>query len=289
MTRCYIIDSELAASLLPKREKNSSKGSFGRAALITGSDRYVGAAMLALEAALRGGAGYTDFLGKPTLCESLRMRFPEAIYTQLDYTVDSGRESLVRLTSRAGAILIGSGCEATEALYLAVAELLSSEGAPVVLDADAINAISTYGNTNMIRNAHRKVILTPHPLEFSRLTGYTVAEIQENRLKIARDFAASHGCILVLKGSGTVVTDGDLSYVNSSGSSALAKAGSGDVLSGLMTSLLAFSTDALATAALAVYIHGRAADNLAEELSEFGVTPSDLPRECARVISSLSK
>jgi NAD(P)H-hydrate epimerase len=92
-----------------------------------------------------------------------------------------------------------------------------------------------------------------------------------------------------LKGSGTVVTDGDISYVNSSGSSALAKAGSGDVLAGLLTSLLAFSTDALKTAALAVYIHGRAGDNLAAELSEFGVTPSDLPRECARVIAELSK
>ena len=289
MTELYITDAALAASLLPKREQNTSKGSFGRAALITGSERYVGAAMLALEAALRGGAGYIDFLGSAALCESLRMRFPEAIYTLLDYTVDSGREALVAQTSRAGAILVGSGCESTEALYLAVAELLSTDGAPVVLDADAINAISSYGNTNIIRNSHRRVILTPHPLEFSRLTGYTVEEIQSDRLTLARDFAASHGCILVLKGSGTVITDGDISYVNSSGSSALAKAGSGDVLAGLLTSLLAFSTDALKTAALAVYIHGRAGDNLAVELSEFGVTPSDLPRECARVIAELSK
>ncbi len=289
MERCYITDEKVAASLLPKRKSDSSKGSFGRAALISGSERYVGAAMLSLEAALRGGAGYVDFLGLGMLCESLRLRFPEAIYTQLDYTVDSGRKELVRATSRSGAILVGPGCESTEALYLTVAELLETEGAPVVLDADAINAISAYGTANIIRNARRKVILTPHPLEFSRLTGYAVSEIQENRLVLARDFAASHGCILVLKGSGTVVTDGDISYVNSSGSSALAKAGSGDVLAGLLTSLLAFSTDALGTAALAVYVHGRAGDNLAAELSEFGVTPSDLPRECARVFAALSK
>ena len=92
----------------------------------------------------------------------------------------------------------------------------------------------------------------------------------------------------MLKGLGTVVTDGDKVYVNSTGSSALAKAGSGDVLAGLMTSLLAFIDDELSAAALAVYIHGRAGDNLAASLSEFGVTPSDLPKECARVIAALS-
>ena len=103
------------------------------------------------------------------------------------------------------------------------------------------------------------------------------------------EFAEKHGCILVLKGAATIVTDGSLTYINSSGSSALAKAGSGDVLAGLMTSLLSFAEDELEAAALAVYLHGAAGDKMAEQFSEFGVTPSDLPKECARIISSLTK
>ncbi len=285
----YLTDHTLAASLLPVRKSDSSKGSFGRATLIVGSDKYPGAAMLALEAALRGGAGYVNYIGTESLCRRLQLRSPEALYTELEYTLDGERERLVALTSHSTAILIGSGCDPTESLYLTAAELLSTEGAPIVLDADAINAIAAFGTPNIITNARRRVILTPHPLEFSRLTGLSVAEIQESRESIARDFAARHGCILVLKGAGTVTTDGDITYINSSGSSALAKAGSGDVLAGLLTSLLAFSIDPLKTAALAVYIHGRAGDNLSENLSDFGVTPSDLPIECAKVIASLTK
>ena len=283
------IDHVLARELLPKRKSDSSKGSFGRAALIVGSEKYPGAAMLSLESALRGGAGYVNFIGRKSLCEKLSIRSPEALYTELDYRVDSEREAIITATSRASSILIGCGCEPSESLYLTVADLLSNDGAPVILDADAINAISEFGSSNIIKNAKRRVILTPHPLEFSRLTGISVAEIQTNRQSAATDFAAKHGCILILKGAGTIITDGDTTYINTSGSSALAKAGSGDVLAGLLASLLAFSDNPLITAALATYIHGKAGDNLAKELSEFGVTPSDLPLECARVIAGLEK
>lgn len=285
----YLTDNSLATLLLPERKADSSKGSYGKAMLLVGSEKYPGAAMLALEAALRGGAGYVNFIGIDSLCQKLQLRSPEALYTALDHTLDEERERFVLLASRASAILVGSGSEPSESLYLTVSELLGADGAPVVLDADAINAIAAFGTPNVITNAKRRVILTPHPLELSRLTGLSVAEIQANRYNVARDFAAKHNCILVLKGAATITTDGEITYINSSGSSALAKAGSGDVLAGLLTSLLAFSSDPLKTAALAVYIHGRAGDILEEELSNFGVTPSDLPRECARVIASLKK
>lgn len=285
----YLTDYALAASLLPTRKSDSSKGSFGRSALIVGSEKYPGAAMLALEAALRGGAGYVNYIGTKSLCHRLQLRSPEALYTELDYTIDADRKLFHSAVSHATSILIGSGCESTESLYLVVSKLLLSDGATIVLDADAINAIAAFGTPNIITNARRRVVLTPHPLEFSRLTGLSVAEIQANREDIAQDFARRHGCILVLKGAATVTTDGEITYRNTSGSSALAKAGSGDVLAGLMTSLLAFSNDPLKTAALAVYIHGRAGDNLAKNLSDFGVTPSDLPLECAKVIASLTR
>ena len=285
----YLTDFSLASLILPKRKANSSKGTFGKAMLLVGSEKYPGAAMLALEATLRGGVGVANYVGTPSLCQKLQLRSPEAIYTSLDHTIDAQREKLVSLACSASSVLIGSGSEATESLYLTTSELLGNEGGVVVLDADAINSIAFFGTPNVISNAKRKVVLTPHPLELSRLIGLSVAEIQANRYSVARDFAQKHNCILVLKGAATIVTDGETTYVNSSGSSALAKAGSGDVLAGLITSLLAFSHDPLKASALAVYIHGRAADILAKELSEFGVTPSDLPRECARVIASLIK
>ena len=140
-----------------------------------------------------------------------------------------------------------------------------------------------------IKNAKRRVILTPHPLELSRLLDLPVEAINEHRLTVAREFARENNCILVLKGAATVVTDGTTTYINSSGSSALAKAGSGDVLAGFLAGVIASSVDPLSASALAVYLHGLAADELALELSELGVIPSDLPREMARQIAKLIK
>ena len=105
---------------------------------------------------------------------------------------------------------------------------------------------------------------------------------------MAQDFAREHGCVLILKGAATVITDGDKTYVNSTGSSALAKAGSGDVLAGLVASLIAQNpSDPLGMCALGAYLHGRAGDSLSERLTDYGVTPSDLPLEITRIIKEL--
>ena len=163
--------------------------------------------------------------------------------------------------------------------------MIQSEGAPLVLDADAINAIAKYSSAQLLLQAKRPLVLTPHPLEFSRLSGYSVDFIQANRISCAKEFAKTYNCTLLLKGAATVITDGEAVLVNSSGSSALAKGGSGDVLAGLLVSLLAYSKDALSASAIAAYLHGTAGDRLAEKYSEYGVTPSDLPKEVARVIA----
>ena len=140
-----------------------------------------------------------------------------------------------------------------------------------------------------MRDAKRKIILTPHPLEFSRLSALSVDYIQRNRISAARSFAREYGVTLILKGAATVITDGDRLYINSTGSSALAKAGSGDVLAGLLASIMAYSSDPLVASALGVYLHGKAGDTLAEKLSEFAVTPSDLPIEIAKIMREIEK
>ncbi len=287
--RFELVDKELAASFLPRRDENGSKGSFGRLLVVAGSERYRGAAHLAVEAALRGGVGYVTYVGPASLADELRAKFPEVIYKPLaapDIT-EGDIEAIVALSAEHTATLVGSGSSVTEGLTKLVRELLGAEGSPLILDADAINALAEEREVSLglLGEAKRRVVLTPHPLEFARLYGSAVATVQSRRIETALDFSKQTGAVLVLKGAGTIVTDGDKVYINSTGSSALSKAGSGDVLAGHLAAQIAASGNVLTAAALSVYYHGDAADVLADELSVFGVTPSDLPREIARRIA----
>ena len=285
------IDSELATQWIPEREDNSSKGSFGKALLICGSDRYRGAAHLAVSAALRGGVGLVSYLGEEDVIKTLLPIYPEAVYyklTKTDKITATKIKYAEQLSASHSATLVGCGSGNTPGLARLVSALMLSEGGPLVVDADGINALAELGDKGRetIRCARRKVILTPHPLEFARLVNIPVADVQDNRLALAVDFAAKHGCILVLKGAATIITDGKTVYINGSGSSALAKAGSGDVLAGLITSVVASGTDPLTASAFAVYYHGAAADSLALEFSTLGVSPSDLPRKICEMIAA---
>lgn len=289
----HCLDEEFVRRTLPRREEDSNKSTFGRALLLTGSPNLIGAAFLSLEATLRGGAGYVTYLGTDALVDRLLPRFPEAIYGRIVETDALTPTEIAEVVARScanNATLIGCGGGAVGVALLAA--LLRSRSSPIVLDADAINALAacTDRGAALLRGAERPVILTPHPLEFSRLCGATVEEIQADRIERARDYAHSFGVVLVLKGAATVVTDGDRVYVNTTGSSALAKAGSGDVLAGLLTSLAAMGVPPMEAAALAVCLHGMAGDRLAARHSRFGVTPSDLPvaiaEEMARVDSA---
>lgn len=282
-----LIDEEYAKKHLPRREENSSKGSFGKTLLITGSAKYRGAGRLSLEAALRGGAGLVTYLGQEELVNDFSREYPEAIYKSAELSDPGAAALATELSTVHSSTLIGSGSGNSAATARITEALLSSDGGVLVLDADAINALAAERDNalTLIKNAKRPVILTPHPLEFSRLSGNDVATVQRKRLAMAIRFAAENRCVLVLKGAGTIVTDGHDVYINKSGSSALSKAGSGDVLAGFIASLAASGAAPKVAAALAVYYHGAAGDSLAEELSTYGVTPSDLPKEIARMIA----
>lgn len=286
----YYIDQALATSLIPSRKQNSNKGTFGKLLTITGSDVFPGAGHLSLEAALRSGVGYVTYLGEKSMCDSLVQKLPEAIYKPCDIsniTLDS-LENIIAISDKSSAILIGSGRPKDEGLRILTERLLAGDGAPIILDAGAIGVLTSENNLTVpsIKNANRKVILTPHPLELARLLDVHVETVVEHRLTVARDFARENNCILVLKGAATIVTDGRSTYINSSGSSALAKAGSGDVLAGFLAGVVASGVEPLSASALSVYFHGLAGDKLAEELSELGVIPSDLPREIAKQIAT---
>ncbi len=287
----HLVEKEWVRTHLPKREENSHKGTFGDLMMITGSETYRGAAALSMESALRGGVGLLRYYGTPELCKELAVRFPETIYEKIGSTEQLSEKEICMLTEASAshkATLIGCGSGQSEGLRKLVRALLAAEGGPLVLDADAINALALQREegAKALKEAKRTVILTPHPMEFSRLSGLPVSTVQKNRIESARTFAKEHGCILVLKGAGTLVTDGKELYINHTGSSALAKAGSGDVLAGFLASLVASGAEPIHAAALAPYFHGRAADTLAKEFSSFGVTPSDLPKQISRELAT---
>ena len=291
-TRYYTTQS-LASELLPKRAENSNKGSFGRLLTYLGSDEFAGASLLAHSAALRCGAGYVTSLGTKARNEILMQSFPEIIYKTVpsqDSLTDFDISKICDMSLCSTVTLVGCGCGNTKGLSRLVRALLNTDGGALVLDADAINALANDQGREALKASKREVVLTPHPLELSRLFGVEVDKIQKDRMRIAESFAKEYGVTLVLKGAGTVTTDGVTTYINSSGSSALAKAGSGDVLAGALSSLLASGgKDTVAISALSVYLHATAGDSLADEYSNFGVTPSDLPRQIAKEIARLEK
>lgn len=284
---------EWARATLPKRKRDANKGTYGRLFAYVGSDTYMGAAHLALESALRGGVGYVEAGVSGELKNTLLLKFPEIIYKDFasaDKLSVLDMQSLVAEQRRSTATLVGCGSSKSNALFEIIAMLLSEDGGALVLDADAINSMADNRERafELLKNAKRRVVLTPHPLEFSRLSGLDIAYINENREKSAKEFAKENKCVVLLKGNGTVITDGDTVYVNTTGSSALAKAGSGDTLAGLVAAVLATTVlPSLEAVALCAYVHGMAGDRLATELSEYGVTPSDLPREMAKVLSEI--
>ena len=293
--RHYMLDGKWAECNLPKRKANSNKGTFGKALIITGSEKYLGAAHLSLEAALRGGAGLVTFLGTGKLNAELLAKYPEAIYKTRPEISSFTKEDVataVALSEKHSATLIGSGSENTKGLLSLTLALLSSGGGTLVIDADAINALASIGNEGIsaIRNATRKVVITPHPLEFSRLSGIELSYVNSHRIDVAQKFAKENGCIVLLKGAGSIISDGEEVYINPTACSALAKAGSGDVLSGLIASFSAQKEiDVTKATALAVYYHALAGESLADKISEYSVTPSDLPLEIGRHIRNTEK
>ena len=271
-----ITTKEYIAENLPKRSAVSHKGTFGSVMLICGNENMRGAAALATLGALRCGAGLVTLASKRAVIDTLSSTIYEALW------LDTDKDDAICASDKMNAVGIGCGLSQCKGTFKTVRYLLAREGAPLVIDADGINVLE--GNLKLLEKARREVILTPHPREFSRLTGVSVKVIQENREEIARAFAKKYGVTLLLKGHGTIITNGDELFVNPSGSSALAKGGSGDVLCGMICAFLAQGASPLSAAVIGAYIHGLAGERLAKIYSEYGVLASEIPHEAAKIL-----
>ncbi len=261
-------------SLLPARDQDGHKGCYGKILLLCGSRGYTGAAYLSAMGALRTGAGLV-FLGVPESIYAIEaVKLNEAIVFPLP---DSGgalsREAIPELARRVrqmDAVLIGCGLGLSAGTEEILCWALQNVTCPLILDADGITLAARH--MDLLRGRTGITLLTPHAGEFARL-GYPVTgDRQADAIRAARDC----GCILVLKGHGTCITDGVGTYINPTGNPGMAVGGSGDVLAGIITSLLGQHLPPLEAAACGCWLHGAAGDACAQTLGQYGMLPSDM-------------
>ncbi|MBQ3057370.1 MAG: NAD(P)H-hydrate dehydratase [Clostridia bacterium] len=268
----------LSAPTLPERPKISHKGTFGTALLICGSYGMAGAAILATRAALKSGVGIAKCLIPKSIYKILTVAVPEAVCLPKISTLKGGLSAFVNIKSalqKTSAVLFGCGLSNTVHTKMLLKKLIKSNSCPLIIDADGINALA--GCIDLLKKANAPIILTPHPAEMARLIKSDVKTVEANRITIARNFAKQYNCILVLKGANTLITDpSGKVYFNTLGNSGMATGGSGDVLSGIIVSLLAQGLPPIEAANAAVYLHSLAADKAAKITGEAGLLPSDI-------------
>ena len=260
--------------ILPERDPWGHKGTFGRVLLLCGSRGYTGAAYLAAMGALRSGAGLT-FLGVPEsiyAIEAVKLNEP-VVFPLPDKDGKLSRDAIPEILRRLpnmDAVLIGCGLGQSEDTLEVVKAVLEAAECPVVLDADGINLIS--GHKDIVRGRKNPTILTPHDGEFARLGG----TIGQDRMLSARTMARELGAIMLLKGHETCITDGYTDYLNKTGNPGMAVGGSGDVLAGIIVSLLGQGIPPLEAAACGAWLHGAAGDICRQEIGQYGMLPTDM-------------
>ena len=275
----HVLEKKEIQTLLPLRDPSGNKGTFGNALCICGSEGMAGAAVMAGSAALRGGAGLVTMAVTPSLYPLVAAHVIEPVYIFYQKEDFSSLETALK---RAKGILIGCGLGKSDLALNLVSMILEKAECPVILDADGINLVA--GHIDILKNKNCPVVLTPHPLELSRLTGLAVEEIQADRPTAALQAARQFSCTVVLKGSGTIIAtpEGTLK-INTTGNDGMAKGGSGDVLAGLLVSLAAQGLSPEDFCSVGVYCHGAAGDLCAQKLSRRAMLPTDMVNMLSQV------
>jgi NAD(P)H-hydrate epimerase len=267
-----------ALPTLAPRAEESHKGTYGHVLVVAGSRGMSGAAILCGTAALRGGAGLVT-VATPEPAQPI-VAAGNPCYLTLPLSADNqghlapaAKSPLAQAVAKCSVLACGPGLGNGPGVTDVMSALLTRSGKPMVLDADGLNVFA--GRTG---NFHRSgpLVITPHPGEFARLIGNTVAGVMADREALAIRFAADHHVVLVLKGHKTLVTNGKRLYRNSTGNPGMATGGSGDVLTGLLAALMAQGIEPFAAAQLATHLHGLAGDLARDELGEVSLTATDL-------------
>ena len=267
---------------LPKRSENSNKGTFGKVLNISGSEYMTGAGFLSSVSALKVGAGYVELASCERALNVVATLAPEVVLAPLS--------KIPELISNATVLLIGCGLSTSDTAKRIVKTVLPAQ-IPTVVDADGLNILAE--SPEILHSAKNDKIknlnFTPHPKEASRLLNCELEDVLNNMENSAKKICEKYNCITVLKSHNTIVSDGNKIYRNTTGNSALAKAGSGDVLAGIIAGLLAQKMTPFDASCLGVYIHGLAGDLAKNDLTAYGVLASDTVRYIPNALKILTK
>lgn len=285
-----IFDEKNVKKLFAPRPKDSHKGTFGTLVIIGGCERYVGAPYLASlgASALRTGCGIVRIAVPRFLLPALQARVTECTLFPLpdrDGYIECDENALQEATKNASAVICGMGIGDVEETQKIVKYVAKNLQCPVLFDADALNALSR--DKSVISDHQQPMILTPHVGEMARLCGKTTTFVKENKKTVAREFASEFGVTVLLKDSKSVICDGTNTAINTSGTPAMAKGGSGDLLSGVIGGLLARGTPAFEAAAAGAFIAGKAAEKAVANSNEYSLLPSETATFVAQVITEM--
>lgn len=269
------------ANHLPARPVDAHKGDFGKILLLCGSKGYTGAAALAAQGALRCGAGLVYLAVPESIYAIEAIKLTEPIVLPMPdengMLAACASEQILKLTDNMDAVLIGPGLGQSENTFAVCRDVLTEYKGPVVLDADGINLLAAH--KDILRGRTAPTIITPHAGEFARLS-----VLDDNRIGSASELAKQLGCVVLLKGHETVITDGKQCFINSTGNPGMAVGGSGDVLAGMITALVGQGLAPIMAAACGAWLHGRAGDVCASEIGQYGMLPTDMLRVLPRLL-----
>ena len=268
-TNLFLLDDDFLKENFPKRQDDANKGNFGRTLLVCGSKKYPGAALLASKAAASIGSGSTALASKDEVFNQITAVTPEV--THVNFNASTILEECKNATS----LVIGPGLTTEKEIETLVEELISKSKIPVVLDADGINVLKD--KHEVIKNAKQEIILTPHPKELARFLGISVDEVLNKKIEIAQGTAKKLNCTVILKGPATLIAtkDGKI-YISPFANAALAKGGTGDVLSGFIGGLISQGLSTMLASCVGVYIHGKTAEMVTKDKTVFSLLPQDL-------------
>lgn len=273
----WLPDDVWARAALPRRPEQAHKGTYGHAVIVGGNEGMEGAAALAALAALKVGAGLSTAAVRLPLSRQFEMGSLEVMSLPLAERLDDAgnAEKILAFIKDKSVLLLGPGMGRGPGLEALAARLAAECGIPLIIDADGLNNIAP--KKELLKRRTAPTIVTPHPGEMARLTGATAQAVNADRLNCAKTFAKEYNCVTVLKGARTVIAAPDgTAFINPTGNQNLASGGTGDVLGGMIAGFIAQGLPPLNAAALAVYLHGMAADNYTAKHDPYSLTASSL-------------
>lgn len=276
----FILEKSIIEKCIPIRERYGYKGDYGRTLIVAGSKGYTGAAYITTQSAVRSGAGMVTLACSEDIQELLSVKLCEAM--TVSYKDFKELEGIIL---KSDSIAIGPGMGDKEETFKIVEFILEKAKCPVVIDADAINVLRH--NLELIKNKEIPIVLTPHLGEMSKITGLSIDYIRENRLQVAKNFAKEYKVILVLKGYNTIITDGNIIYINPTGNSAMASGGMGDCLTGIIAGFIHQCAKPIYSAFCGAFIHGYIGEMLSEKM--FSVNASHVIENISSTIKTLQR